>query len=266
MIYKYYSGNSYSLESLKKQEFWFSKPTEFNDPFDCNMDILDNYPAFKEKLFQKSPDLIKSFQDAVKHFGICCFSDEGDNMHLWSLYANSYKGFALEFDETEFEDYFSNLFSAKCNLLSAKYTETLLNLDNGSIVEKNIESDGTENGTISKPVASFLADSKKFDKLLEYLICQKNEKIWSVENEKRLIIGGLARSNGAKRFEYQFGYSVPWKRNSLKRIIIGHRMSQSEKVQVRDIVNQIDANIEILQTSLDYINWKVILEPLILTF
>lgn len=37
--YKYHSVNRYLFDLLVNQEFWFSKPKDFNDPFDCNIDL-----------------------------------------------------------------------------------------------------------------------------------------------------------------------------------------------------------------------------------
>lgn len=266
MIYKYYSGNKYSVESLKKQEFWFSKPTEFNDPFDCNMNIIDEFTDFKNLMSKKNPDLIKNFQEATKNFGICCFSEEDDNNHLWALYANSFKGFVLCFDEIGFDDYFSDLFSAKCILEPVNYRKEPLNLDTGTIEYIQYDVDGSENGFISKPINSFLYDSKSFDVFLEYLIKQKRSDIWSIEKEKRLIIGYLARQNGAKRFEFPLGFSVPWQPNSLKKVIIGHRMAPEDLIIVRDSVNKIDSKIEHMQTELNFKNWEIDIKPLNVTF
>ena len=263
MIYKYYSGNEYSIDSLKNQKLWFSKPNEFNDPFDTNMGIIDVFSDFKDSISQKNPEFIKDFQEAVKNFGICCFSEEEDNMHLWALYANSFQGFVLFFDESDFDDYFSNLFLAKCVLQPVNYLEEPLNLDNGIIEEIQYDDDGSTNGIISKPIASFLYDIKSFDFLLEFLIKQKQATTWSIEKEKRLIITHLARVNGAKKFEKASGYYVPWKPNSLKKIVIGHRMKPREIDVIREIIQNIDINIELLQTDLNFSNWKIICKPIL---
>lgn len=242
---------------------WFSKPNEFNDPFDTNMSFIDSFPGFKKSLSKESPKFIKDFQEAVKNFGICCFSEENDNMHLWALYANSFKGFVLCFDESGFDDYFTKLFSAKCVLQPINYREEPLNLDSGFIEEIQYDDDGSINGTISKPIASFLDDIKSFDSLLELLIKQKQSTTWSIEKEKRLIITQLARENGAKKFEKVSGYYVPWELNSLKKIILGHRMKQSEIDVIRKIIPSIDINIELLQTDLNFSNWKIICKPIL---
>ncbi len=262
MIYKYYSGNDYSFNSLKKQELWFSKPTEFNDPFDCNMQLLDEFLGFKSTMLQRAPNLVESFQDTAKNFGICCFSEDSNSMHLWALYANSFKGFALCFDESEFDNYFTNLFSAKCQLEPAYYRKELLNLDNGSIEEKQFDENGLENGSILQPINSYLYDNKSFDILLEYLLRQKREDVWGIEKERRLIIGGLARSKGAKKFEQQVGYSVPWETNALKQIIFGHRMPKDRQSQILELVNNFDPKIEVLETTLDFKTWNLTIKPL----
>jgi len=97
---------------------------------------------------------------------------------------------------------------------------------------------------------------------LEYLIKQKRSDIWSIEKEKRLIIGYLARQNGAKRFESPLGFSVPWQPNSLKKVIIGHRMAPEDLFIVRDSVNKIDSKIEHMQTELNFKNWEIDIKPL----
>src|SRR5215471_4778417 len=42
-LYKYQACNEYAFGNLKKRCLWFSKPEEFNDPFDCdiNFEITD---------------------------------------------------------------------------------------------------------------------------------------------------------------------------------------------------------------------------------
>lgn len=39
-LYKYYSINDYLYEVIKSSSCWFSRPSDFNDPFDCNLDVV----------------------------------------------------------------------------------------------------------------------------------------------------------------------------------------------------------------------------------
>ena len=36
-LYKYQSYNVQTLDNLKNRQIWFSKPVQFNDPFDCHI-------------------------------------------------------------------------------------------------------------------------------------------------------------------------------------------------------------------------------------
>lgn len=254
MIYKYYPVNEKFLQCLQEQKLWFSKPTEFNDPFDCNMQILNEFPDFKERLHRLEPNLQQKITEVFENFGICCFSEESDNMHLWALYADGFKGLVLGFDETGFNDYFTKLFSAKCILEPVNYSKKPLDLDNGEIQEDN---------EVITPVRAFFLNEKRFDKLLECLITQKKESPWAIEKEKRLIINTLARKNGAKRYEdiENKGYFVPWKPDSLKTIIFGYRMSDIDKNRLEKIItdNNISANIQ--QAELNFKTWEIKIEP-----
>lgn len=135
-IYRYRGTNNYSLYEVINQEFYFSSPYEFNDPFDCkNLFSLENssnkdWKVFFEKLFiQNRPELsqhertklineiLKSgaqydkqalnaqweawdhaLSEIVKKLGIICFSEKNNDILMWSHYSDSHRGFCLQFD------------------------------------------------------------------------------------------------------------------------------------------------------------------------
>jgi hypothetical protein len=41
-LYKYRGFNTFSLQCLINEVAWFSKPSSFNDPFDCGIYLDDN--------------------------------------------------------------------------------------------------------------------------------------------------------------------------------------------------------------------------------
>lgn len=117
---------------LTKGELYFSKPREFNDPYDCWIPITP-YKITKEMVLEKvhswdskkiiemesyirqyceddidkyvahwNNDLIddpKLFyelnRDNTDKFNICCFSQKSNNMLMWSHYADSHKGICI---------------------------------------------------------------------------------------------------------------------------------------------------------------------------
>ncbi len=137
-LYKYQSYNDHSLENLKNQQLWFSKPFRFNDPFDCkiNFDLTKTTDENWKILFDQYKDLSKednteeaeafadlyftnnqpndefksnaaitlkqifglSLDSEFQPRGVACFSESQNNILMWSHYANAHSGFCLEFD------------------------------------------------------------------------------------------------------------------------------------------------------------------------
>jgi hypothetical protein len=117
-LYKYQSCNDYSLQNLEHHSLWFSKPETFNDPFDCDInfrivDVIDeNVKAMVTRVGGTSGKSISS-DGAVKmalatteivkkkqwaEIGVACFTEESENILMWSHYADNHRGFCLEFD------------------------------------------------------------------------------------------------------------------------------------------------------------------------
>lgn len=91
-LYKYYSLNRYSLECIEKNYIHLSNPKDFNDPFDCNRNlIVENQRELSDW------DYVEVLNDVSK-VGIACFSDNGLEPLLWSHYTNSYSGFCIKFN------------------------------------------------------------------------------------------------------------------------------------------------------------------------
>lgn len=88
-LYKFYSLNTSSIASLLNNYFYFSNPSDFNDPFDCNINFLEDITELKEMATVK--------RNNYKNIGISSFSETIDNQLMWAHYTNNYNGFALQF-------------------------------------------------------------------------------------------------------------------------------------------------------------------------
>jgi hypothetical protein len=129
-IFRYENAEKQSIINLKSQIIYMSSPQLFNDPYDCalKLRIMDlsnkdinklktfylqredvpekvkaelngkNYSELKS-IFQKSYE--KSIQTQVDSFskknGVCCFTSTNSNLLMWAHYANSYRGYCLEY-------------------------------------------------------------------------------------------------------------------------------------------------------------------------
>jgi len=91
-LYKYFSLNDFSIDSLENDYIYLSNPKDFNDPFDCNRNLI-----IEERKEINDWQYIERFND-IPDLGIACFSENGMEPLLWSHYAHSYHGFCLKFN------------------------------------------------------------------------------------------------------------------------------------------------------------------------
>jgi hypothetical protein len=89
-LYKYYPLTEYSLDALEKAYFYLNNPKDFNDPFDCNYNLItENQRDLQDW------EYVPLLNDVVNK-GISCFSEDGINPLMWAHYANSYNGFVIK--------------------------------------------------------------------------------------------------------------------------------------------------------------------------
>lgn len=90
-LYKYLCFNDNTIASLMGCYFWLANPFSFNDPFDCNKNLIVDY----------AEDPAKIAWDNRNHFddiGIISFSEERCHPLMWAHYTNNYNGLIIEFD------------------------------------------------------------------------------------------------------------------------------------------------------------------------
>jgi hypothetical protein len=130
-LYKYRAYNESSLSLLINKKIWVSKPTAFNDPFDCKLVFNKNYSkedyseylltagvrlnqspedmanritdAYKDGVLrqEEKDELNKNFEDIQRKIfraGVYTLSQTNSNILLWAHYADSHQGFCIEYD------------------------------------------------------------------------------------------------------------------------------------------------------------------------
>ena len=119
-LYKYQSCTDKALENLGNRNLWFSKPENFNDPFDCNINftITDvseenstallndmGVPEIRKREIDQDDVVLMALNatEVVKRkqwtqLGVACFSEHYDNILMWSHYTEGHQGYCLEFD------------------------------------------------------------------------------------------------------------------------------------------------------------------------
>lgn len=88
ILYKYRELNKNSLSSLLCNKVYFSRPQDFNDPYE------------PEKIFEDSP-FGKILDRTVKESGILCLCSESTSLSMWSYYASALKGFSIGYSSVE---------------------------------------------------------------------------------------------------------------------------------------------------------------------
>lgn len=119
-LYKYCSAER-ALQILNNHSVMFSSHHDFNDPFDCAIDI-DGHNTFEEwkEYLQKhgftdiKADILaheilsdaakasciirESYYKALSQMGILCLTVRNDNLLMWAHYSNNHQGVCLRFD------------------------------------------------------------------------------------------------------------------------------------------------------------------------
>lgn len=123
-FYKYMRAEN-AIKLLESKTLWFSSPKNFNDPFDCNVDLLDFTPShagIKEFINQKvsgnravrREEIAKNKRDPFRiknqvaeqtqtnfnKSGVSCYSELNDNILMWSHYSDNHKGVCLKFNSS----------------------------------------------------------------------------------------------------------------------------------------------------------------------
>ncbi|AYN04786.1 DUF2971 domain-containing protein [Flavobacterium sp. 140616W15] len=132
-VYRMRSVNRYLFDTLINGEMWFPNPMDFNDPFDCDINMTFNdsqhssiqhyYDTYlKKKFSQKELEGIETAKISNLDFGIllnkvakrvahqkgiACFMSNCDNLLMWAHYADSHKGICLKFDILEDVEFFT---------------------------------------------------------------------------------------------------------------------------------------------------------------
>lgn len=96
-LYKFMSFNENTISSLLGNFFWLTNPVSFNDPFDCNKNLIVDY--------SESDELKMKARNYYDNIGVVSFTEKLENPLMWAHYTNSYNGIVLEFDSSDFESF-----------------------------------------------------------------------------------------------------------------------------------------------------------------
>lgn len=216
-LYKYFSPNDNSLNSLKNNYLYFSNPKGFGDEYDC--------------LISDDEHIKKINDDAEKlkeSLGVCCFCLVNNEDLMWDYYASGFKGFVLKFkNNKQFLPY-----NQKTNIKShVMYLE-----DNGSNNPNLIKTIKSIEGKHDQEV------TKSWQKLILYHheLCRKRA-MYSFEKEYRAI----------SIYADEFDRRLPIRKKNIETIYIGNKMKLEYLNKLIPILKE-NSHIKVLVVKHDY--------------
>lgn len=122
-LFKYRVFSEYSLANLRNKTLYCSHADEFNDPYECAIQLTVARPPAMESLLDEAKHTLdsisferlmrrttllteaqseavgRSFAEKIKSvIKICSLSERIDSMLMWSHYTGNHTGFAMEYD------------------------------------------------------------------------------------------------------------------------------------------------------------------------
>ena len=249
IVYKYYPPTRYTKDALLKNYFFFNKVSKQNDPYDASFKLIQS-PRYIDALLNKS--MHPHAEQILKDYGTCSFAQRNDNKHMWAFYATNYEGVVIGYDE-EYLMGLSQQFLANIPYVEVVYEDGLPDVDNDLAVFKPLYIQGDLKLTHAVKFCKAPCDAKTLEHLFVYLCSLKEKQTWGNEEERRLIAAGqIIRPTNQKRLKNKNigylpnGYTIPFPKESVKEIILGHNCSLAHKFIKRLI--QKYKNAEIKQT------------------
>ncbi|KJR18275.1 DUF2971 domain-containing protein [Vibrio sp. S234-5] len=251
-LYKYRSTSKFSLEGLINNELYFSKYTDFNDPFEFATpfpDLVKTYKKAEEKFVEyyankeipkevylelinlvKTPsedvikkrfDTLSEIKNNTQKMGIFCMSKTDGNILMWSHYAEEHKGFCIEFNELN-----KHLLD-KADLIDVNYLDNFEDLNNPDLIVDFFmlmfwDYRDLPRSEWERKYIELAQNLKMYEEYKLALSIIGNKYVdWSYEKEVRLV----TCNNGVIKYDPQ----------SIISITFGLRMSESDKATIRNI-------------------------------
>lgn len=188
-----------TLDCLEKDLILFSSPAFFNDGYDTTgfydlgkikQRALEKYPpSWKRDLLITDQNLVAFFNDPMlfRLNSICCFSTELDSMLMWSLYADSHKGFCVKysFDRVCITSLKPSLIDGDydlqpvCYLMPVVYSKNRLNIQEIADYFADLQIAASMNGVFI---------DRKTNPTLSLRLALVKATEWSYEHEWRLVV------------------------------------------------------------------------------
>lgn len=214
-LYKYHSPEYFNIRNLEKRQIFLSPNGNFNDIYEglpnCDFSTLSN-------------NELSVLNDLAY---ISCFSEDGNNILMWSHYAKAHTGFCIEYDLSYLK-----------NKNPIKYLTPVLYEDKKFL---NIDLADTINEI--KTLNMCIYQDEAYDKNLltqSLPLFMIKPKVWEYEKEWRLIYSKM------RLYEMNQFTSISTKAqcisfDCISAIYLGYRINNEIKENILEIVKRINA-------------------------
>jgi len=210
----------YLRRLIENGELKFTKPSEFNDPFDCCPTQLGEVPvgAFPHAVGDMVNKSIQSISSLMH--GITCFTPHPNKMLMWSHYGDQHRSVCVGFDRRVLLD------------------NPPINSEGNPLYENIVEVEYTDNRPDAGSVEQYYHKSKE----------------WSYEDEHRIISG----SKKGDPMWGEGVWPVP--PESIKEVVLGARMNNRIEEKVVNLVRSVNPDIVIKKAVLHMHTFDVLIE------
>lgn len=236
------SPNKYTKAIFDQAALWFDKPSNFNDPFDCNLKLwtsktpehivnqaraeaLKNWSGFPHEIVNSVVDTVvanpaianRTFEQHREYIyeksSVFCWATRGDNIAMFAYYAADHTGICLEFDLEHRHE--------AARVMSVEYENKLPELDYSKITET--------------------------DQLVKSLLLTK-ARCWDHEEERRVVRQGIGPG------------LVHFPKEALIRVIFGCRATDDDITLVKSWMANWSTPVILAKAKPDEADFRLMIE------
>ncbi len=224
-LYKYNPPEYYSFRNYENDEVHLSPNGNLND-------VYEGLPAFNTN---ENSTKIKSYSTTAL---MSCFSETNKSVLMWAHYADSSKGFCVEYDLKRL---------SKDEIISLGIYPVLY--DEHRLIHRDLKSLEYSLANLEHAIKNGeeYDDGELLDDLIPLMLCKGND--WQYEREWRIISTKLKLYQEYKT--NTSGINIPLK--CVSAVYLGYRMEQTKRKHIIEITqrkNQSGANISVYEAIL----------------
>ena len=232
-VFKYCSPLPHYIEMLQNYQVNCSHPCFLNDKYERAEYLIEPYKKFCDAIRWGASHKKQFDSHAIASF---TNAERADSECLWRKYADSGRGFAIEYDSRVLEEEIFSQYVLPVHLQDVEYIDGRYDLDD---FNNTFCFDGGRMLTVGECVEAFNRDDVDvvpLERLFQHLRLVKNQNEWHGEKESRLIIGNLQTNHHLHKTTHGFNLDLP--PGAMKSVTLGPCINKAVEYTIRAIAKQ----------------------------